>query len=160
VEKRAVALSNGAANGQAERTIGRYVPLCDFDALIEDQTNPLCDSSAGAIAANGMLLLSQLLAALGDVEFAERYRAAVIRIVSDTVEYSFAQEKAWLATGANDGRVRIEDVVAGQRFDAILKNAMANHNSQDHDRYSGHGLVYGDYYLLEFGNQLLRMGLI
>lgn len=159
VEKRAVTLSNGATNGQAEKTIGRYVPLWDFDAPIEDEANPLRDSSAGAIAANGMLLLSQSLAALGDVALAERYRRAAIRIVSDTIEYSLAQEKAKLATGGEDGSIRVEDVVPGQRFDAILKNATANHNAQDYDQYSDHGLVYGDYYLLEFGNKLLKMGL-
>ena len=162
VEKRAVALPNGGSNGRAKKTtttIGRYVPLWDFDAPIEDETSPLRDSSAGAIAANGMLLLSQSLAALGDVELAERYRSAAIRIVSDTIEYSLAQEKARLGAGGKDGCIRVEDVMPGQRFDAILKNATANHNAQDYDQYSDHGLVYGDYYLLEFGNQLLRMGL-
>jgi hypothetical protein len=31
---------------------GRYVPLWDFDAPIDDVANPTRDSSAGAIAAN------------------------------------------------------------------------------------------------------------
>ena len=145
----------------SSKTTGRYVPLWDFDAPIEDQAKPLRDSSAGVIAANGMLLLSQSMAALGDEIFAERYRTAAIRIVSDTLEYSLSNEKARFAdhTGSAE-KIQVEDAVAGQRFDAILKNATANHNAQDHDRYSNHGLVYADYYLLEFGNQLLRMGLL
>ena len=143
-----------------QRTMGRYVPLWDFDAPVEDESKPLRDSSAGVIAANGMLLLSQSLAALGDTTLAEQYQLAARRIVSDTLELSISRERAQLARDAQQGNtITVEDVVPGQRFDSILKNATANHNSQDHDRYSDHGLVYADYYILEFGNQLLRMGL-
>ncbi|OBT42716.1 hypothetical protein VE00_07261 [Pseudogymnoascus sp. WSF 3629] len=147
--------------GPGSPTIGRYVPLWDFDAPIEDESNPLRDSSAGVIAANGMLLLSQSMVELGDEILAERYRSAAIRIVTDTLEFSLSTEKARFAdhTGGPE-KIHVEDAVVGQRFDAILKNATANHNSNDHDRYSDHGLVYADYYLLEFGNQLLRMGLL
>ena len=142
-------------------TTGRYVPLWDFDAPIEDEAKPLRDSSAGVIAANGMLLLSQSMAVLGDEILAERYRGAAIRIVSDTLEYSLSNEKARFADQMRSTeKIQVKDAVAGQRFDAILKNATANHNAQDLDRYSDHGLVYADYYLLEFGNQLLRMGLL
>lgn len=149
------------AGSRSSKTTGRYVPLWDFDAPIEDEAKPLRDSSAGVIAANGMLLLSQSMAALGDEILAERYRTAALKIVGDTLEYSLSNEKARFAerTGSTE-KIQIEDAVAGQRFDAILKNATANHNAQDHDRYSDHGLVYADYYLLEFGNQLLRMGLL
>ncbi|KAL4911186.1 hypothetical protein BDW74DRAFT_184644 [Aspergillus multicolor] len=149
------------------RKIGRYVPVWDFDAPIENKGNALRDSSAGVIAANGMLLLSQALAGslIGDTERAERYRGYAFRIVTDTIEFSLAQEKAKFLhreddSGSGSEGVQVQDVVPGQRFDAILKNATANHNAQDHDRYSDHGLVYADYYLLEFGNRLLRMGLV
>jgi hypothetical protein len=40
-----------------------------------------------------------------------------------------------------------------------LKNGTANNNVGANRRYWNHGLVYGDYYLLQFGNRLLRMGL-
>ncbi|KAL2788189.1 Six-hairpin glycosidase-like protein [Aspergillus keveii] len=139
-----------------KRTIGRYVPLWDFDAPIEGE--PLRDSSAGVIAANGLLLLSQSLTMAGDMTLARKYFGAAVRIVTDTIEFSYSQERARLVAVGDE--VGVEDVMAGQRFDAILKNATANHNAQDHDRYSDHGLVYADYYLLEFGNQLQRMGLV
>lgn len=134
------------------RTVGRYVPLWDFDAPVEDENSPLRDSSAGVIAANGMLVLSGALSADGQGTLAERYRSIAVRIVAETIEYSLSREKARLVG------LTVEDVVPGERFDAILKNATANHNSKDHHRYSDHGLVYADYYLLEFGNRLLGMG--
>ena len=43
-------------------------------------------------------------------------------------------------------------------FDAILKRSTANFNSNWTDKYYNHGLVYADYYFLEFGNRLLQMG--
>ncbi|KAJ5690492.1 hypothetical protein N7462_004884 [Penicillium macrosclerotiorum] len=152
------AVNNGL---DPQRTIGRHVPLWDFDAPIDDITNPLRDSSAGVIAANGLLLLSQSLATLGDTALAERYQVISKRIVFDTIELSLSRERAhFIAASHGANKPLVEDVVPGQRFDSILKNATANHNSQDHDRYCDHGLVYADYYLLEFGNQLLRMNLV
>ncbi|KAL6234010.1 hypothetical protein BDW75DRAFT_241484 [Aspergillus navahoensis] len=159
---------SGEAGG---RKIGRYVPLWDFDAPIENTEDPLRDSSAGVIAANGMLLLSQALAGLAglalhgeggrELDLANRYRAFAMKIVTDTIECSLSREKASLRlVDGGSGSGGVQDVLPGKRFDAILKNATANHNSQDHDRYSDHGLVYADYYLLEFANQLLRMQLI
>jgi hypothetical protein len=143
--------------GDGGRKIGRYVPLWDFDAPIEDTVNPLRDSSAGIIAANGMLVLAQALAGCQRHELSAKFLDAAITIVGDTLEFSLAPEKAKLVAKPNE--LVIQDVDAGKRFDAILKNATANHNSADHRRYCDHGLVYGDYYLLEFGNRLLRMGL-
>lgn len=131
---------------------GHLVPLWDFDAPV-DPTNPLRDSSAGVIAANGMLILSQALAGLGRPED-RRYRDMSIEIIQDTLNFSLAQEKASIN---NDGSV---SDTTGRRFDAILKNATANHNAKDHRRYWDHGLVYADYYLIEYGNRLLKMGLV
>ncbi|KAK2017151.1 unsaturated glucuronyl hydrolase [Colletotrichum eremochloae] len=141
-----------------DRTKGRYVPLWDFDAPIENETFPLRDSSAGVIAANGMLVLSQGLAGQGRIEASGRFRDMAITIVSDTLEFSLAAEKATLVF--ENGKISVKDVEEGITFDAILKNATANHNTRDHKRYWDHGLVYGDYYLIEFGNRLLRMGLV
>ncbi|CAG9942956.1 unnamed protein product [Clonostachys rosea f. rosea IK726] len=140
------------------RKRGRYVPLWDFDAPITDETNPLRDSSAGVIAANGLLILSQALAGLDRAEESRRYRGLAVRIIADTLDLSLASEKARFVF--KDGKeVNVENVDQGQQFDAILKNATANYNARDYKRYWDHGLVYGDYYLIEFGNRLLKMGL-
>lgn len=146
-------------NRKQSATVGRFVPLWDFDAPIENEDKPLRDSSAGVIAANGMLLISQLLTGLGDKISAEKYRVAAFTIVDETIEYSLSSERAKFSSISNStDNIKIKDDVAGQRFDSILKNATANYNARDHKRYSDHGLVYADFYLLEFGNQLLRMG--
>lgn len=136
---------------------GRYVPLWDFDAPILDTSNPLRDSSAGVIAANGMLILSQALAGLGRADESARFRDMAITIVKDTLDFSLAPEKA--KTVYLRDEVMTKEVTPGSRFDAILRNATANYNAKDHKRYWDHGLVYADYYLVEFGNRLLRMGL-
>ncbi|KAK4034522.1 Six-hairpin glycosidase-like protein [Parachaetomium inaequale] len=140
------------------RTAGRYVPLWDFDAPIEDEADPTRDSSAGVIAANGMLVLSQALAGAGQADLANRFRDAAVAIVRDTLDFALAREKVRFRSGGDGGLVA-EDVVEGSRFDALLAFGTANNNTYARKRYANHGLVYGDYYLVEFGNQLLRMGL-
>ncbi|CAJ0541135.1 Ff.00g078990.m01.CDS01 [Fusarium sp. VM40] len=137
---------------------GRYVPLWDFDAPIENPQEPLRDSSSGVIAANGMLLLSQSLVALGRHSLSGRFLKAAIKIIRDTLDVSLATEKAKFVV-ENDA-LKVEDVLARQTFDAILKHGTANNNENARRRYSNHGLVYGDYYLVEFGNLLLSMGLV
>ncbi|CAK7244504.1 MAG: hypothetical protein STHCBS139747_006045 [Sporothrix thermara] len=180
---------------------GRYVPLWDFDAPLtqvkqeeeeeEEQDapeaenksgsnlapGPLRDSSAGIIAANGMLILSQALRGWSsdDIENdycldpnADHYLQAAFTIVEDTLALSLARETAAFVDhdgGGDDDdneykKAAVCDVQAGLTFAAILKHATANANARDHDRYWNHGLVYADYYLLEFGNNLLRMGLV
>jgi hypothetical protein len=137
---------------------GRYVPLWDFDAPIEDELDPLRDSSAGVIAANGMLILSQALASIDQNNLASRFRKAAIRIVEDTLRFALAPEKAVLVTGQYQ-HIRAEEAISSSRFDGILKFGTANNNANARRRYANHGLVYSDYYLTEFGNKLLRMGL-
>jgi hypothetical protein len=133
------------------------VPLWDFDAPVNEE-NPLRDSSAGVIAANGLLVLAQCLISRGDYAQGQRYLDAALLLVEDTLAFSLADEKASIVVDGS--RVSVEDTRPGETFDAILKNATANFNASDHRRYWDHGLVYGDYYLIEFGNRLLRMGLV
>ncbi|KAM5377894.1 hypothetical protein ACJZ2D_004798 [Fusarium nematophilum] len=140
------------------RTKGRYVPLWDFDAPVETAA-PLRDSSAGVIAANGMLVLSQALAGCGSSKLSARYLSMATTIIKDTLDFSLAEEKSRLEM-ASEGGLIVEDVDENVHFEAILKNATANYNAKDHKRYWDHGLVYGDYYLIEFGNRLLKMGLV
>ncbi|KAL2784180.1 Six-hairpin glycosidase-like protein [Aspergillus keveii] len=150
--------------GTQKSTKGRHVPLWDFDAPIENPSDPLRDSSAGVIAANGLLILSQALIALGQDSLSRRFLAAAIDIVRDTVDLCLATEKAqFIGGGGTGGEVadlRVEDTEVGETFDSILKNGTANNNVGARRRYANHGLVYGDYYLIEFGNRLLDLGLV
>lgn len=136
----------------------RYVPLWDFDAPIDDKETPLRDSSAGSIAANGLLVLSQAMAGLGQNDLAGRYRRAAINIVRDLLGFAGAPEKAHLVKGSVNA-IEVEDETL-QTFDSILKYGTANNNQYSKRRYANHGLVYGDYYLVAFGNRLLQMGLV
>lgn len=150
----------GQNNDSTYKTIksGRYVPLWDFDAPLEDsQSPPLRDTSAGMIAANGLLILSQSLSNGGQHELSARYLEAALRIVQETIECSLAPEKAQL-TRVN-GEITGEDTISGRSFEAILKNATTSNNPLGRERIKDHGLVYADYYFIEFGNRLLRMGL-
>ncbi|KAM0478875.1 hypothetical protein ACHAPX_004852 [Trichoderma viride] len=124
-----------------------FVPLWDFDAPIGDR--PLRDSSAGMIAANGLLLLHQILGEGSD------YLSDALRIARETIDMCQATDPARLVADA-DSKIKAEGVA----FDCILKHATANNNEYALVRYSDHGLVYADYYFLEFGNKLLRMGMV
>lgn len=144
------------------RLIGRHVPLWDFDAPSGDPANPPPrDTSAGVIAANGMLLLSQTLSARDDHSLSKRFLDASIRIIWDTLDLSLAEETARLSKNpAAAGSLQVEDCVPGKTFDGVLKHGTANNNEHARRRLADHGLMYGDYYLVEYGNRLMQMGLI
>lgn len=144
-----------------------YVPLWDFDAPVQDahqqdsNGQPLRDTSAGLIAANGLLLLHQALEredaeSLTNRKYDGRYLVAALRIVHETLGYSLDRED--VAAFVVDSATGAIHVPAGT-WDAILRHSTANNNQYALVRYGDTGLVYADYYFLEFGNQLLRMGL-
>lgn len=124
-----------------------FVPVWDFDA--PPQTPPLRDTSAGMIAANGLVLLHQIL------NNNSPYLASALRIAKETIDLSLSSDRASFSI-AGDGAVTVEK----GSWDGILMNATANNNENAVVRYSDHGLVYADYYFLEFGNKLMRMGLV
>lgn len=136
---------------------GRMVPLWDFDAPLQDNEIPLRDSSAGMIAANGMLVLAQALASIDRPALCSRYQNAAFAIVEDATAFAVAPERAYLRPGL-DQAIEAAECSNAARFDAILKYGTANNNANARKRYATHGLVYGDYYFAEFGNRLLRSG--
>lgn len=145
----------------AKPTKGRYTPLWDFDAPLDDPTNsvnPLRDSSSGMIAANGMLILYQALAAIDQDRLGARFRRAAMDIAEDVLSFALADEKAQFSKSAG-GDILVVDVAPERSFEGILKFGTANNNANARKRYSNHTLVYGDYYLVDFGNRLLKMGL-
>ncbi|OIW32799.1 glycoside hydrolase family 88 protein [Coniochaeta ligniaria NRRL 30616] len=135
------------------------VPLWDFDAPpyedIDTNGQPLRDTSAGMIAANGLLLLHQALQAADPLR-SSLYLTAALRIASDTIGYSVERNDVASFTVDNHSKVQ----VAPGTWDAILKHSTANNNASALMRYRDLGLVYADYYFLELGNKLLRMGLV
>ncbi|KAK1722250.1 unsaturated glucuronyl hydrolase [Colletotrichum acutatum] len=147
-------------DGLRKKTKGRRVPLWDFDAPIQNAAEPLRDSSAGLIAANGMLVLTQALRGIEENILARRFFDAAVEIVRDTLDYSLADEKAQFTRASSEAGLEVEDSIADRCFDGIIKHGTANNNENARRRYWNHGLVYGDYYLVEFGNRLLNMGLV
>jgi hypothetical protein len=125
------------------------------------------------IAANGFLLLHQALSTPGtstSKQASSPYLAAAVRIAKETIDLSYSRESSHFTTTTSSSD-NSQSQVAGQtiqaintnpsqRWDSILKNATANHNPAALHRYSNHGLVYADYYFLELGNKLLRMGFV
>ncbi|KIX05710.1 uncharacterized protein Z518_03682 [Rhinocladiella mackenziei CBS 650.93] len=150
-----------------------FVPAWDFDAHQEDPAEPLRDTSAGVIAANGMLLIHQALQSLSVSSISElSYRPvaggsdfldAALLIVQETLDMSldrdFASLLPPLPLPSSSPGEKLHAQISPSSFDAILRNATANNNEHAHKRYWDHGLVYADYFLLEFGNKLCRMGL-
>lgn len=126
-----------------------YVPLWDFDAPANGDVAPPRDTSAAMIAANGLLLLHQ---AMGSESI---YLDKALRITEEVQAHSLSPQTASLHLD-NNGQI----VAQGNGFDSILLNATANNNGSALMSYSDHGLVYADYYFLEFGNKLMRVGLL
>ncbi|PMD30481.1 glycoside hydrolase family 88 protein [Hyaloscypha variabilis F] len=140
----------------------RYVPLWDFDAPLE--TKPPRDSSAGMIAVNGFLLLHQILVSEHRSEEAKGFLDVAVRIIGETVELALSRDRAeFEVPGDVEGKGKepvVRDGERGRHWDGILMHATANNNEDAIKRYWDHGLVYADYYFLEAGNKLLRMGLV
>lgn len=99
---------------------GRYVPLWDFDVAVEDKTNPIRDSSAAAIAANGMVIVSEALFGVGRHELAKRFRAAAFDIARYLGDFALAKEKALFEVSDNVG-FAVQNAEPRQVFEGILR---------------------------------------
>lgn len=147
-----------------------FVPAWDFDAPTADPKEPLRDVSAGVIAANGLLIIHQALQSLPSSIVSQlvpepntNYLDISLRMVGETLDmaldpdFASFESPSKMVNGSNTGEsLKVRE----SGFDAILRHATANNNEHAHMKYWDHGLVYADYYLLEFGNKLLRSGLL
>ncbi|KAL5118915.1 hypothetical protein ACEQ8H_003238 [Pleosporales sp. CAS-2024a] len=154
------------------------IPLWDFDAPHpQDAADPLRDVSAGIVAANGLLLIHQSLQGLAsstrtrlapDMDFLD----TALQIVEQTLDMSYDghlaaftvvpedKEATTVINATTTGGAAPELNLQKTAFEAILRNSTTNWNPDALRKYKDHGLVYADYYLLEFGNKLLRAGLV
>lgn len=146
------------------------VPAWDFDTPQQDPKEPLRDVSAGVIAANGMFIIHQSLQSLpaADAEALSsniNFLDKALGIIDETLDMSLDRDFASFESTAKmvngtSGHAAEEVRVRESGFDAILRNSTANNNRDAHQKYWDHGLVYADYFLLEFGNKMLRAGLL
>ncbi|KXJ89303.1 Six-hairpin glycosidase-like protein [Microdochium bolleyi] len=138
--------------------VGRHVPVWDFQAPIENEDAPLRDTSAGVVAAYGMLLLSQILSTQGQAALGVRYFDSAIRIVQETLKMSLSKPLERLTIGEDGLYTGVGGREGCETFDAILRNATVAASPTLPIKVADCGLVYADYFLIEFGTQLLRMG--
>ncbi|KAF6803391.1 unsaturated glucuronyl hydrolase [Colletotrichum musicola] len=152
--------AGGGAGAEVSRTLrgGRYVPLWDFDAPVENVDDPLRDASAGLIAANGMLLLTQIMMRRGQPEMADRYLKSALRIVEETLRLCLSEEQCRLEASPHQGVAAVSADPLRGPFQSILRRSTVTWNKSSRSRSGDHGLVYADYYLIEFGNRLLQLG--
>ncbi|EPQ58555.1 d-4,5 unsaturated-glucuronyl hydrolase-like protein [Gloeophyllum trabeum ATCC 11539] len=106
----------------------------DFDAPL-DPPRP-ADSSAAMIATVGLLMLSQQEASLSpsNTTGAQYWSNAAIKLLSDNTAFAWKPE-----------------------WQSLLSNGTVNNPASPPNNLTG--IIYGDYYFVEAGNQLISMGL-
>ncbi|RSH81438.1 hypothetical protein EHS25_006794 [Saitozyma podzolica] len=119
------------------------VPLWDFSA---PQPCPY-DASAATIAARGLQMLYQLLLPT-DPQAAEMYLSKGFKLVEDVMR----------ECGTGRATLQGGKVNWGEGgWETLLKHSTINGNEKATRRLMDHGLVYADYYLIEFGNEALKL---
>lgn len=151
-DDRFLATSRKAADYFITQLTDDGVPRWDFQA---PETDPK-DTSAGLIAAFGMLFLYDALHEKGDEMSSQRYLHQALRIIDGTCKMCLAPEARFVA--AEHGPKAIHVDAAGH--DTIVLNATTNNYEFAPRRWADHGLVYADYYFLLVGNQLLERGIL
>ncbi|QRV94836.1 glycoside hydrolase family 88 protein [Ceratobasidium sp. AG-Ba] len=105
------------------------IPPWDFDAPGPNQP---ADTSAATIAAEGLFILSAAESHIGNSTGADYYKKKAVKLMTDNFKFAF--KPTW---------------------DSILSNGTSN-NPQNNKNT---GIVYGDYYALQAGNTMLKLGL-
>ncbi|CAE6422750.1 unnamed protein product [Rhizoctonia solani] len=105
------------------------IPPWDFDT---PESNPSADTSAATIAAAGLFILSVAETSVNNATGADYYNKQAVKLLVDNFKFAF--KPTW---------------------DSILSNATSYKTRGDKDS----GLIYGDYYALQAGNSMLKLGL-
>lgn len=106
-----------------------------------------------------MLVLAQALTMYGRHDLAARYMGSTVIIVKDTLSLSESREQIRLTSCFNGGVSVVECESWRKPFASILRSSTVTCNSYSLSASADHGLVYADYYLIEFGNRLPQLGL-
>ncbi|ORY20478.1 Six-hairpin glycosidase-like protein [Naematelia encephala] len=106
------------------------------------------DASAGTIAARGLQMLYQLLLP-SDKSAAEEYLVRANKLVEDILRECGTPA----ATLDKDGKVNWGE----GSWETLLQHSTINGNEKATRRLLDHGLVYADYYLMEFGNEAIKI---
>ncbi|KAJ6492970.1 Six-hairpin glycosidase-like protein [Mycena vulgaris] len=125
------------------------VPHWDFDCPRPTYR----DSSAAMCAANGLVMIHRALrtpafAAHPRAQDAPWYFAAAVKLMCATIDMCLTPAAAFVGDSVDLG---------DGGWETILQHATINNYEYAPRRWADHGLVYGDYYFLEFGNRLLQM---
>lgn len=105
------------------------VPPWDFDAPV---SNLPADTSAATIAAEGLFILAAAETSTGNATGADYYQQKAVKLMTDN--FNFAFKPTW---------------------DSILGNGTSHNPAGNRNT----GLIYGDYYALQAGNSMLKLGL-
>ncbi|KAG8721611.1 hypothetical protein FRC08_011801 [Ceratobasidium sp. 394] len=111
------------------------VPPWDFDApAVAGRPS---DTSSATIAASGMLMLSRFEQAVSNATGADYWANAAVRLLTATTSLAWREEPNW---------------------DSLLSNGTVNNPAKPPNNNTG--IVYGDYYYIRSGNELLSQGLM
>ncbi|KAG8738703.1 hypothetical protein FRC12_016654 [Ceratobasidium sp. 428] len=111
------------------------VPPWDFDApAVPGRPS---DTSSATIAASGMLMLSRFEQAASNASGADYWANAAANLLTSTTRLAWREEPNW---------------------DSLLSNGTVNNPGKPPNNNTG--IVYGDYYYVRSGNELLSQGLM
>ncbi|KDN49997.1 hypothetical protein RSAG8_01333, partial [Rhizoctonia solani AG-8 WAC10335] len=111
------------------------VPPWDFDApAVPGRPS---DTSSATIAASGMLMLSRFEQSSSNTTGANYWANAAVRLLSSTTSLAWREESNW---------------------QSLLSNGTVNNPANPPNNNTG--IIYGDYYYIKAGNELLDRGLM
>ncbi|CAE6411718.1 unnamed protein product [Rhizoctonia solani] len=111
------------------------VPPWDFDAPAV--LGRPSDTSSATLAASGMLMLSRFEQNVSNTTGANYWANAAVRLLSSTTNLAWREESNW---------------------QSLLSNGTVNNPANPPNNNTG--IIYGDYYYIKAGNELLNQGLM